>query len=71
VNTCEHNGTGFVNKYTARTGVIRKYKEISNWIPFAITQQSNYHEDTPLIAVSLVTAVMELTELIRNYWTYW
>jgi len=42
-----------------------------NGIPFTVTQHSNYHEDTPLIAVSFVKRVMELTQLICNYWAYW
>jgi len=71
VNTCEHKGTRFVNKDPERASVIWKCRIIANRITSAITQHSSCQEDTPLIAVSLVTAVTELTQLIYNYWTYW
>jgi len=60
-----------MNKVPARAGVIWKYTGISNWISFASTQHRYYHEEMPIIAVSLVTTDMELTQLIRNYRTYW
>jgi len=59
--------TGFVNKNLVSAGVFWKSSEISKGISFAITQPNIYHKEAPLIAVSFVKRVMELTQLIYNY----